>query len=410
MIRKNSETSLAAMVKRSVCTVRKKDLTDEIPSLGSADSGGLDRWASALLAEAGPKDLSRESLEAYFSQLPSILPNIGTHGFKLPNPEVTTRPIFAAKPNASPLPKGLISEALLPPGLLYSGDAAKIRFAKFLLARVVLDEEPTRVIDQLLLGENSALAAALIRAGMPTSCCKEIAAAYHEQLGSDLAGTAIHPLGKQIFYEEEGYDDVIILPIASEPMIAEMHRQAQSPGRWLASRKLCAVGGANPVNGGGLCSDLGGAFQLLMAEPPGAADSSLAARMARGGRVYTRYSIRGDSIQTFTRAAPLEQIVGNSEQREKEQAAYGWFAEVLMAPLLAADELVAAGTIAKGEEGAIGAYLKRNRADAIGKAMAQAAAIEVFDLVARTHMGLVRHSADQRIRDVLIEKMTGELL
>ena len=410
MIRKNSETSLASLVKRSVCTVRKKDMTDEIPCLWSADPDGLDRWASALLAEVGPKDTSRESLENYFSQLPSILGNIGTHGFKLPNPEVSTRPIFAVRPNPASIPRGLIGEALLPPGLLYSGDAAKIRFAKFLLAKVVLDEEPTRVLDQLLLGEDCALAAALIRAGMPTSCCNETAAAYHEQLGSDLAGTAIHPLGKQIFYEEQGYEDVIILPVASEPMIAEMHRQAQSSGRWLASRKLCAVGGANPVNGGGLCNDLGGAFQLLMAEPPGAADSSLAVRMARGGRVYTRYSIRGDNIQTFTRAAPLKQIVGNSEQREKEQVAYDWFADVLMAPLLAADELVAAGTIAKGEEWAIGTYLKRNREETVGEPMAQAAAIEVFDLVARAHLSLLRHSADQRIRDVLIEKMTGALL
>ena len=59
MIRKNSETSLAAMVKRSVCTVRKKDLTDEIPNLGSANPGGLDRWASELLAEAGFGETTR---------------------------------------------------------------------------------------------------------------------------------------------------------------------------------------------------------------------------------------------------------------------------------------------------------------------------------------------------------------
>jgi len=410
MIRKNSEASLAAMVKRSVCTVRKKDMTDEIPSLWSADPGGLDRWASALLAEAGPKDISPEALDDYFAQLPSILANIGTHGFKLPNPEVSTRPIFADRPTPPSIPRGVVCEALLPPGLLYSGDAAKIRYAKFLLARVLLDDLPTRVLDQLLLGEDSPLAAALIRGGMPAKCCKETAAAYQEQLATDLAGTPIHPLGKQVFYEEEGCEDVIILPVASEPMIAEMHRQAQSTDRWLAARKLCAIGGANPVNGGGLCSDLGGAFQLLMAEPPGAADSSLAARMARGERVYTRYSIREDSIRTFTRAAPLDQTVGNLEKREKEQAAYDWFAEILMAPLVAADDLVTTGTMAPGERGAIGAYLKRDREQTIGEAMAQAAAIEVFDFVARTHISLLRHSVDQRIRDVLIEKMTGELL
>lgn len=410
MIKKNSETSLASMVERSLCTLRKKDMTDEIPCLSSSDPSEVDLWARELLAQAGPKEVTSQNLDNYFSQLPSLLSNIGTHGFKLPNPEVTTRPFFAANSSSLPIPAGLLGETLLPSGLLYSGDAAKIRFAKFLLAKVVLDGQPTRVVDQLRIGQEDALAAALIHAGMPASCCKAIADAYEQQAENDLAVTPIHPLSKQIFYQEEGFDDVIIVPVASESMIAEMHRQAQSPDRWLASRTLCAVGGANPVNGGALCSDIGGSFQLLMAEPPAASDSSLAARIARGGRVYTRYSIREDSIRTWILSAPLDQAVGNLTRRQKEQEAYDWFATVLMAPLLEADHLLASGTIKTGEKGAIGAYLTRNREEGLSESMAKAAAIEVFDLVARTHKSLNHHTADQRIRDVLIEKMIEELL
>jgi hypothetical protein len=410
MLKRNSATSLASMVERSVCTVKKKDMTDEIPCLSSSDPSGLDLWAQALLAQAGPKEMSSHSINTYFSQLPAILHNIGTHGFKLPNPEVTTRPFFAAKASPWDTTEGLVGETLLSSGLLYSGDAAKIRFAKFLLAKVMFDEQSTRVLDQLLIGPEGALAAALIRAGMPASCCNAIANAYEQQVTNDLARTPIHPLTKQVFYEEEGFDDVIIVPVASEPMIAEMHRQAQIPGRWLASRALCAVGGANPVNGGGLCSDMGGSFQLLMAEPPEALDPSLTTRLARGGRVYTRYSIREDSIRTFTLSAPLEQAVGNLDKRQKEQAAYDWFASVLMAPLLEADEFMAGCRIETGEKGAIGAYLNRNREEVVAESIAKAAAIEVFDLVARTHKSLNSHTADQRIRDVLIKKMAGELL
>jgi hypothetical protein len=254
------------------------------------------------------------------------------------------------------------------------------------------------------------MVAALSRNGMPESCCKEVSDAYQVHLKQDLAKVPIHPLTKQVYFEEEGCEDVILVPVAAETIIREIHRQSQTGGRWLASRTLCAVGGANPVNGGSLCNDLGGAFLLLMAEPPNRTDPSLAARLKRGGKIYTRFSIRQEDIMTFIKAAPLEQLVGNDEKIKKELNAYNWFAGVLLAPLIDARHLTDDGILHSGENGAIGRFLDQCEGERNDPSVVADAVADVFNYIAQTYKELSAHSADSTCRAFLIEKMTEALL
>lgn len=406
----SKEAVLSGEITRSICTVRKKDMPENVPRLDSAQQEGIGLWATEFLTQTGPKDGKIESFPQFFANIPAVIRKIGTHGFKLPNPDVSTPPVFRDFNPENASMCGILYETLLPETLIYSGDASQIRLAKFLIAKISLDSQETCVLYELIKGDKSPVTAALIKCGVPQSVCDLAAEFFVLRDQQNLSKIPVHPLTKQIFFEEEGKDDLVLIPVAPESMIAELHSQSQIPGRWLASRSLCAIGGANPVNGGSLCSDLGGAFQLLQAEPPKLSDQSLAARIKRGGRIYTLYSIPATDILTFTRTARLNEVIGNQDRRIEEIATYEWFAETMLSPLIEADLLIAAGSSAKGEEGGIARYLQRNRNELVTDEIAFDASADVFDIVVKNNKILREHIADSRIRAVLIEKMTEVLL
>lgn len=403
--------SLAGQVRRSLSTVLKKDMPDEIPHLRSDEHATIEAWARELMEQSGPKKIGAEELEKFFNLANILGLLLGTHGFKIPNPDVDTPPIFSdIGADTGELPPGLLHERLLPRPLIYSGDASQIRMAKFFLAKVVIDNQPTTVLQELAKGENAPITRALINCGMSKDVCQAAEVFVELEKNQVLKTIPVHPLTKQIYFEQEGQSEVLLIPVASESMIAELHHQAVKKSiRWLP-RKLCAVGGANPVNGGALCSDLGGAFQILEAAPPRRRDDSLQARLVRGQSVYTRYSIASTDVMTFVKEAALDEKIGNKKLRQEENARYEWFADLLTVPLRAADELVEAGVKSDGETSAIGTYLRRNRLHPADEQDARGAAVEVLEHVTSHHRSLHDHISDARIREFLIDKMTEELL
>jgi hypothetical protein len=381
------------------------------PSLVTSDQEHIDLWAKELLAQAGPKDGKLESYPAFFSQIPSVIRKIGTHGFKLPNPDVNTPPVFMEVIRQTRKLPGILCEGLLPETLIYSGDASQIRLAKFLLAKITLDSINTCVINELIVGSESPVAAALIRCGVPAGACDMASEFPTLRSQQDLIKLPIHPLTKQIYFEEEGKEDVLLIPVAPESLIAELHGQSQQPGRWLASRALCAIGGANPVNGGSLCSDMGGAFQLLQAEPPKFTDQTLQTRVARGGPVYTKFSVSNTDVLTFIHTAGIKQTTGNKDKRDTERSTYQWFAQTMLSALIEADNLVAEQDAKPEKEtGGIAAYLQRNREEAVSLDIALDAANDVFDIVVKYNPSLRQHIADTHIRAMLIQQLVEVLL
>jgi len=403
--------TLESQVTRSLSTVRKKDMPKDSPALSSADGVSLASWAAELMTQAGPKKSGEQDVLDFFESIPLVLKTIGTHAFKLPNPDVSTVPIYSDFPHPAGARSmsGVLHEDLLPENLVYAGDASKIRLAKFLLAKIALDGQATNVLNQVLLGLDSSITKALIKAGMPEFAIEMVAQLKDMRAQQSLKSIPIHPLTKQVYFEEEGFEDVMLIPVASERMIAEMHTQASVPGRWMASRALCAIGGANPVNGGALCSDLGGAFQIIEAAPPNSPDVSIAGRMGRGANVYTQYSVADTDILTFMKSAGLEQTVGGAKQRDAEIRNYEWFANALIAPLLAADEHIDDG-LSSQERGGIGNYLRRDRSIEVQIDLAQEAAVAVLEYIVQKNKSLRAHISDVQIRSMLIEKMTEALL
>jgi hypothetical protein len=404
--------TLESQVMRSLSTVRKKDMSVDPPTLSSTDDAALGIWAAELMIQAGPKKTDEKDVLDFFKSIPLVLKTIGTHAFKLPNPDVSTVPIysdFQSLLGANRSIPGVLYEDLLPENLVYAGDASKIRLAKFLLAKINLDGQLTSVLDQVLLGSDSSITKALVKAGMPTLAIDLVAQVKDMRAQQSIKSIPVHPLTKQIYFEEEGFDDVMLIPVASERMIAEMHHQASVSGRWMASRALCAVGGANPVNGGALCSDLGGAFQILEASPPNTPDVSIAGRITRGGNLYTPYSVSDTDVLTFVKCAGLEQSVGNAKQRATEIKNYEWFADVLLAPLLAADAHVHDG-LSSQEHGAIGNYLRRDVNSEVQNDLAQDVSVAVLDYIVKNNKSLRAHISDVHIRSMLIEKMTEALV
>lgn len=402
---------LSAQVTRSISAIKKKDMPDTSPSLASTDQAQIELWAKELLSQAGPKDGNLESYPAFFAQIPAVIRKIGTHGFKLPNPDVNTPPVFMEVIRQTRKLPGILCEGLLPETLIYSGDASQIRLAKFLLAKVTLDGIETCVINELIVGTESQVTATLIRCGVPATACDMASEFPVLRSQQDLKKLPIHPLTKQIYFEEEGKEDVLLIPVAPESLIAELHSQSQQPGRWLALRALCAIGGANPVNGGSLCSDIGGAFQLLQAEPPKFSDQTLQQRVARGGPVYTKYSVSNTDVLTFIHTAEINQTTGNKDKRDTERSAYQWFAQTMLAALLEADNMVIEqNATPEKETGGIADYLQRNHADQVSPELARDAANDVFDIVVKNNPSLRQHIADTHIRAMLIQQMVEVLL
>lgn len=410
----HGEPSLAQKVSRSLSTVRKKDMVEEVPDLHSGDVESLLEWARELMTQSGPKEATPAGLEKFFKTTNEVLSLIGTHGFKIPNPDVATAPFFSDAEPVS-IREGLLHERLLHKQYVYSGDASQVRLAKFLLAKVKVDGKESNVLNELVQGASNPVAQALIAAGMPDAVCEQVQALKELQASSRLEMVPVHPLTKQIYFEEEGQEDILLIPVTSEAMVIEMQRQAVHPkntARWLASRKLCAIGGANPVNGGALCSDIGGAFQLLEAAPPLAFDKSLLARLDRGGRIYTSYSISNADVLSFVKLASLEDKEGNVKERQEQSDLFAWFASVLVAPLLEADGLIAETLVEEvsGEKDSMGRYLRRDRSIDVNEDLAQEAASEVLALIVKTHEKLRDHVSDVRIREALIQNMKEALL
>ena len=414
-----SELSLPQAVERSLSTVRKKgkkqgstrqaDMAEHPPALLATDTKSLEVWAAELLKQVWPKPL--EEMKALFADASTVLYSIGTHAFKLPNADVDTRPIFADFP-LEPLPAGLLHERLLPKHYVYSGNSQNIQAGKFLLAKIRLDGKETNVFEQLTLGFENSVVKALLKAGLPLEVCVKVKQLSEEKPHS-FESVPVHPLTKQVYFEAEGEEDVLLVPVASEAMIVEFQHQAMFPkntGRWLALRRVCAVGGANPVNGGALCSDFGGAFQILEAVPPQMQDMNLARRIKRGAAVYIRSSIANSDVLTFVSSSHLTGKTGNAKDRDAEQALYSWFAQILGGPLIQADSLAAAGLEITGEAGAIGDYLRRDRFACTQEELALAAVLEIVKKICQQHERLRNHLADSCVRDNLIEKMKEALL
>ena len=412
---------LKAQVARSISTIRtqpkkgKTPMADSPPILFSTKRVQLDLWAKELLDQSGPKtkDGEAESYKSFLAKVPSVLNNIGTHGFKLPIPEVDTQPIYADSSLKKQKIPGVLCEGDLsePCTLIFSGNGGDIRVAKFLLAQITLDSIKTSVLNELIKGTESQITAALIRCGVPSIICDMVSDFNNLRLQQDISRLPIHPLTKQIYFEEEGKEDVLLIPVAPESLISKLHSQAQKPGRWLALQGLCAVGGTKPLNGGPLCNDLGGRFQLLQAVPPEFGDRSLQSRVTRGGTVYTKYSVSNTDVLTFIHAAGIEQVTGNKRKRDDERLAYQWFAQTMLAALLETDNLVAARAINPPKEsGGIGLYLQRNRDEPVSADVAIDAAHGVFDIVVKYNQNLRQHIADTHIRATLINMMVEILL
>jgi len=407
------EEILALQVTRSISAVKTKDCADTFPSVDSSDPSAIDVWAKELLKQSGPKDTSHASILEFFSQLESTLSNIGTHGFKLPNSKVSMKPIF--RDEALPIEKfdGIISEALIPQVLVYSGDSSLLRIAKFLLAKVTIDNVNTNVLSELIIGIESHISSALIRCGVPNTVFDHVKLFIERKNNQDLSKLSIHPLIKQIYFEEEvdGNNDVLIIPVASESLIAEIYNHIRQSNGWLANQKVCAIGEANPVNGGILCSDLGGVFKLLYAEPPKAIDKSLHTRLKRNGNVYFKYDIDNTDINTFIKYARIEQTTGNINIRDKEIALYKWFSNILLAPLLRADYIIEDGIpVPICESSSIIAFLSRNRSEPIAENLAENVAIDVLNAVFKYHPSLKTHVSIMKIRDFLIAQMKETIL
>lgn len=405
------KTELGAQIDRSICMIRKKDMPEHWPSLVSTDKEKIILWAKEIFAQTVFEKSKDKDVPAFFQRTAAVIKRIGTHGFKLPNADVDTPPVFAQIDKQSKNPIGILCDGMLPETLTYSGGAGDMPLAKLLLAKITLDGIQTNVINELIEGIKSPITAALIECGMPEAACNMASEFPTRRSQQDLTKIPIHPLTKQIYFEEEGQEDVILIPVAPESLIAELHNQAQQPGRWLALRTLCAIGSTKPQNSGSLCNDMRGAFQLLQAIPPQFTDQSLQSRVARGGQIYTKYSVSSTDVLTFIHTVGIKQTTGNKNQRNTERTAYQWFAQTMLGALLETDTLVAETSMQiKKESDGIAAYLKRNREEEVGPELARDAANDVFDIVIKNNPNLRQHIADTQIRTMLIQQMIEVLL
>ena len=399
----SKERAMEKLVEQSVSSIKKKGMSNEVPALLSEDGSGIDMWSKALLSVAGPK--KEKELTSFFATLHSAVYGMGNFGYKLPNPDVSTRPFFVSGELMPPERGGVICPGLLPLGLIYSGNSGQIRKAKFLMARLSIDGRATNVLQEMLSGAGPVVAA-LERAGMPAATLKQVASAFESR--GDPLSEPIHALTKQVFFEEEGHEDMLLLPIISESMISTLRTQSQKEKQWLPTM-ICAVGGTKPINGGNLCCDIAGKFSLVMADAPGRVDSTLAARLSRNGKVFSKYSINEVDVHTFVANISLTKVVASFDRRNTENRLYEWFAQVLAAPVISADELIDAGVTACGERAEIGAYLQRDRSLPVSEELAQRVAAEIIEVVAKGHKDFVTYAANETVQRVLIAKLTEVL-
>lgn len=419
-----SPDDMELRIKRSMSTVRKKDTGNLFPDLFSDNEALMAFWAKALLLSCIKskldKDESGESagtgdkyLTKLFSDLPLAARFIGNVGFKTPNPLVDTPPLIITDLPASP-PDGVVGTdwAGMPMG--YFGPSVIITAGRMLIARIVLDGVATTVFEQIAKAPDGAVVRALKTAGIPDETLRLIAGCYYATVSIPLRTLPIHPLSKQVYFEEDGEEEILIQPVTSSSLI-ESFWNANRNGMPLreipyGSRMFCRVGGGNPVNGGDLSLSITGGFPLLTAAPPNRYFASLQKTIRSGKPIYNQYAVRKECILTFVKSAPKESSVGNLLERKEEHALYEWFAGVLANQIVEAERLVANDpSLEVADDGAISEFLNRDRTQSIEVGLLERVATAIIVAVAIHAKDLKPFVADPVIHRLLCNYITKEL-
>lgn len=327
--------TLTRIAARAARTIPKKDDIDiPLPRFNSDDLADLRAFVQALwqASSCGQKmTLSDPATESGFLR---VVPKIGTINFKSPDAQVDTAPLWAGDMK---VPRGHIGEGNIhiQKPLIFSGNSADAGFASFLTTSFYLNDQISCILLSIIADD--AVGLALTMEGLSVATVKAIQQAATKAQDRDLATVPVHPLTKQVFWESDKAEPVLLITASADRMVGELHRRLkEADGHYIPNRISIRVGGTKPANAGATYNEIGGAVPLLMALPPKRMKESpetIATRLKKTGTIFGFFGSKvaeQEVLAHFLKAVPETPEYRPQREREAEANAFHLLAEALL--------------------------------------------------------------------------------
>lgn len=319
-------------IRRAIRVIAKReDINAPVVQLNSLDQEQIEKFIRQVHSEIfGKKDIAFES-EKMQSGLLSAISGMGTVNFKAPDAQVDTLPIWGETQTS---PKGYFGEAdiHIERPVLFGGNAALLGFAGFLTASYQLDGKVKCILTSIL--DHDAVSKAVVRLGVYCETLAKIQQRVAEDQQRSLVNVPIHPLSKQVYWESEQEETILLVPVSGDRLVAEVQRRLKEKSdSYIPQQTRISVGGTKPGNAGKVYLDNGGA-SLLTALPP-SPQTNLLQRLHIFATCFGTDTIPYDVLQHFLYVVPKvnEDIHLSTEEktqgrhkvlheRDAEQAAY----------------------------------------------------------------------------------------
>lgn len=304
-----------------------KESAADIPSFSAGDPDldkRLSEWLAVVVANASTSKKSPFSVDKVTEGDWVISINgIGSVNWKIPDARVSTpSSIFESSFTDHGIPVVCTGSTLIERPYVYVANAMQTPIAKFLLATCLIDGVATSPLSVAVHQRSSRLFSHLVNAGFTEELMDLVRDIFDTKkaLQHELP---IHPLTKQIFFCEEGADDIILAIGSDDGLLGEFNRRQEAAG-WIPGKVRVMVSGMNPVNAGLVISEKGG-LRVICAQAPIARfepNERIAYAIRTGGRLYRPSFISDATVKRFLECVPETVVVQPFEKREAESASY----------------------------------------------------------------------------------------
>lgn len=329
-----TQDRIAARAARTV--PKKDDISIPLPRLCTANNEELRIFVRAQWQASSCGQKMALSDPGAASGFLRVAPKMGTVNFKSPDAQVDTAPLWSGEMR---IPQGYIGEGNIhiQKPLIFSGNSTDAGFASFLAASFYLDDQISCVLLSIIAGD--AINHALIAEGLSADATDAIRRAAKLAQSRNMASVPIHPLTKQVFWESDDAEPMLLITASADRMVGELHRRMmEADSYYIPNRISICVGGTKPGNAGAVYNEIGGGgpVSLIMALPPSRINDtpeSIASRLKKTGTIFGffgRLRTEQEALTHYLNAVPEMPEHRTRQARREEAEAFHLLAEALI--------------------------------------------------------------------------------